>query len=169
MIRIIAILLVLSPLLTLTQDDCPCCSKPYNQFDFWVGEWTVYDTAGNIVGENTIQKVEDGCLLTERWVGSGGSTGRSINFFDKTDSSWNQTWVDNSGNILNLKGNLIDGSMVMESNLIKGTKIDYYKNQISWKPNNDNSITQKWEILDKNDNVLQLIFLGIYKKQNNED
>lgn len=162
-------LFLFSSVSLFSQDDCPCCNEYNKQFDFWIGEWVVYDTAGNIVGENTIKKVERGCLLTEEWKGSKGGTGRSINFFDRTDSTWNQTWVDNSGNTLILKGNLIDNSMVLQSELIEGTRVDFYKNRITWTPENDKSVTQKWEILDKNDNLLQLLFLGIYKTKNHEN
>ena len=162
-------IILITSISLFSQEDCPCCNEYNRQFDFWIGDWTVYDTAGNIVGENIIQKVEGGCLITEQWKGSKGGTGRSINFYDKSDSTWNQTWVDNSGNILKLKGNLIEKSMIMQSTLIEGTKIDFYKNQITWTPNKDKSVTQKWEILDKDNNVLQLLFLGIYKTNNHEN
>ena len=35
--------------LVKAQDGCPCCTENHKQFDFWVGEWIVYDTAGNKV------------------------------------------------------------------------------------------------------------------------
>ncbi len=153
---------MLVPLWLSAQDDCPCCTDNHKQFDFWVGSWIVTDTLGNFIGENEIIKLEDGCILSEKWTGSKGGTGRSYNYYDNSDSTWNQLWIDNSGRVLKLKGKYIDNEMVLQSQLHKGTKIDYYKNQITWTPNPNNTVTQKWEILDKDNSVLQLIFLGIY-------
>lgn len=35
---------------------CACCSENYNQFDFWLGEWDVYNINEKLVGTNTITK-----------------------------------------------------------------------------------------------------------------
>ena len=147
------------------QDDCACCSEYHHQFDFWVGEWIVYDTAGNVVGENTISKLEKGCIISEHWRGAQGTTGRSYNYFNPSDSSWNQVWIDSNGSNLVLKGKAQPGIMKMKSELLPGQKVDWYYNQITWTRNPDNSVTQLWEILDKDENVLAVAFRGIYKKK----
>ena len=51
--------------------NCPCCSEQYRQFDFWVGDWHVYDTAGNLVGTNSMRSMQDSCLLQEKYWLSG--------------------------------------------------------------------------------------------------
>jgi hypothetical protein len=147
------------------QDDCACCTEFHDQFDFWVGQWKVYDTLGTLVGENNIQKLEDNCLISERWEGMKGFTGRSFNYFDASDSTWNQVWVDNNGGNLILKGEFSDGKMVLRSQLLKGQKVDWYYNQISWTPNEDGSVLQLWEVYSKNGLLLAEIFKGIYRKQ----
>jgi len=48
--------------LNFTQEDCPCCTEYHQQFDFWVGEWNVYNVEGIQVGENQILKLEDGTV-----------------------------------------------------------------------------------------------------------
>ena len=145
--------------------DCPCCTKQHAAFDFWVGDWNVFNTAGTQVGENRIEKVENNCVLTELWTGAAGGTGRSFNYFNAADSTWNQLWLDNKGTKLELKGRPAQGKMVLQSELIPGRQIDFYRNRITWTANADGTVTQLWEILDKDNKVLQTAFEGIYKRK----
>lgn len=41
-------LLVFVASISFAQDStsCACCDVQHDQFDFWVGDWIVYDTAG---------------------------------------------------------------------------------------------------------------------------
>jgi hypothetical protein len=142
---------------------CPCCTEAHQAFDFWVGEWTVYDTSGNIVGTNSIQKDYDNCVLREQWKSSKNSRGTSYNYYNLTDKTWNQVWIDNSGFSLTLKGNYYDNKMILKSALLDGKKGKYY-NQITWKKNPDKSVTQTWSIFDINGELVQEAFNGIYKK-----
>lgn len=144
---------------------CNCCTEKYQQFDFWVGSWNVYNTKGDLVGTNTITKNYGDCVLKEEWVSTGSNRGTSTNYYNKSDDSWNQVWVDNSGFSLILKGNLIDGVMILKSELIKGEKGNYY-NQISWTLNSDGSVTQLWELFKTDGSLIQEAFKGIYKKNN---
>ncbi|MDA0196282.1 MAG: hypothetical protein O2887_08975 [Bacteroidetes bacterium] len=161
--RIFAITILLSvSQLSLAQTNCACCTDYHKQFDFWVGDWIVNDTTGIKVGENLIVKLEDDCIINEHWEGAGGSTGRSYNYFNLSDSTWNQVWIDNSGSNLVLKGKAKENQMILKSELIKGTRVDWYRNKITWTKNNDGTVTQFWEILDKNDNLLSVAFKGIY-------
>jgi len=146
------------------QNACPCCSETHQQFDFWVGDWIVLDTLGKELGKNQINKLEDGCIISEHWEGARGGTGRSYNYFDLSDSTWNQLWIDNSGNILKLKGRYESGKMTLKSDLQKGVKVDSYYNQISWSNNEDGTVTQLWEIFDPDHVLIQTSFLGIYHR-----
>jgi hypothetical protein len=148
------------------QTDCSCCDTFHKQFDFWIGDWTVLDTLGNKVGENQISKIEDNCIVLEHWKGAKGGTGTSMNYYDNSDSTWNQLWVDNKGSILKLKGRFTSGQMVLKSDMIKGQKVDYYYNQITWSQNEDGTVTQLWEIYDNTDKLLKMLFKGIYNKKN---
>ena len=152
---------------SLAQSDsqCPCCSENHKAFDFWIGDWTVYNTSGKIIGTNKVVKLQDGCVLQENWKASNNSnTGTSYNFFDSSDNTWNQVWISNTGNVLNLKGNISkEGIMVLKSKLVNGSKGNYY-NQITWSKNKNGSVTQRWDILDENSEPLSKAFEGIYKK-----
>jgi len=76
--------------LAQSSSPCACCTANHQAFDFWVGDWTVYDSSGNIIGTNEVVKFQDGCVLQENWEAVGSSnTGTSYNFFDASDSTWN--------------------------------------------------------------------------------
>jgi hypothetical protein len=130
LLHILAVILLHSTL--HAQNNCHCCDKAHNHFDFWIGEWSVVDSVGNRLGENSISRIEGNRIISEHWTGSKGYTGSSYNYFDRSDSTWNQLWIDNRGNILKLKGRFEGGSMVLRSELTEGQKVDWYYNQISW-------------------------------------
>ncbi len=163
------ILIVLLLSLTISQaqktneNDCACCTEAHQEFDFWLGKWTVYDIKGNIIGTNTITKAYGNCVLKEEWKSTSKSRGTSYNYYNLSDKTWNQVWVDNSGFNLTLKGNYINKKMVLTSPLTKSEKGNYY-NQISWFKNEDGSVTQTWNVLDMNHKKIREAFKGIYKK-----
>lgn len=93
----------------------PPSERPvYRQFDFWVGQWDVFNAAGKRIGRNTIEKQEGGFLLLERWANLAGSTGTSINYFDPQTKKWRQTWVDKGGGVLRSVGEMRSGKMEFE-------------------------------------------------------
>lgn len=142
-----------------------CNYTQSNQFDFWVGEWNVYDTLGNKVGENSISKLYENCILQEKWISSQVNKGTSYNYFNPSDTTWNQLWLDNQGSILKLKGRFSNDRMVLKSELVAGKKVAFYYNQISWINNPDGTVHQVWEIFDNKNNLLQTAFFGVYKKK----
>ncbi|WP_420552491.1 hypothetical protein [Tenacibaculum aiptasiae] len=145
----------------------PCSSPEYSQFDFWVGNWNVYDTKKNLIGTNNIIKLSNACAIQENWVSkTSKSKGTSYNYYNKSDNSWNQLWVDNTGFSLELKGQYDANKMVLKSKLIKSQNGDFY-NQITWTKNSDGTVTQIWDYIDKNHKKIKEVFKGIYKKQEN--
>ena len=170
--KIFVLILILSINLLLSAQDflnnsCVCCSKEYNQFDFWVGEWSVFDTLGNYVGKNSVLKQYENCLIQENWISGGKNRGTSYNYFDPSDSTWNQLWLDNQGTILKLKGALLDDNMILKSKLQKGEKVAWYYNRITWIKLESGNVVQIWDILDENDKLLANLFKGIYKPSEN--
>src|SRR5262249_26831261 len=72
----------------------PCMSDAHaREFDFWVGEWNVYQTGTTqpVVGHSLIQRISGGCALLENWD-SPNSSGKSINFIDPVTNKWKQSW-----------------------------------------------------------------------------
>lgn len=117
-----------------------CSSPDHRAFDFWIGEWDVYSPAGEKVGENTIERIEEGCALRERWRSASGGTGRSLNYYDASTGKWYQTWVASSGRPLRLVGGPEGDAMVMEM------ETPAVHHRITWSPNDDASVRQHWEI-----------------------
>jgi len=148
-----------------TDTNCACCTAKYNQFDFWLGEWNVYDIQEKLVGINSITKGSKNCLIFENWV-KDARRGNSTFFYNSIDDSWNQIYTDNIGFVLKLKGNIFNNTMTLKSELIEGNNKKYY-NQISWILNKDGSITQLWEIYNEDEIKISEVFQGIYKKMLN--
>jgi hypothetical protein len=141
----------------------PCESSEHRQFDFWVGQWDVFGPAGKKVGENRIEAIADGCALLEQWTGNGGVTGKSLNIYDTIDRRWHQIWVDNSGTLLMLAGQLIDRSMVMSMTGPSPTDPKATVTQrITWTPASDGSVRQLWELSSDAGKTWTVLFDGRY-------
>ncbi len=93
----------------------PCMySAEARQFDFWVGDWDVFNTAGQKVGTNLIQLFSNGCGLMENWTSALGGDGKSINFYDVGTNKWYQSWIGSGGGALLYSGNFSGGAMRYE-------------------------------------------------------
>lgn len=161
-------LLLIFPFLSFSQNsECACCTSNHYQFDFWVGDWEVYNSHGEKLGENLIVKLEDNCIINENWTSVNGGSGKSYNYYDPSTETWNQLWISNTGNILKLKGTASKNKMTLKSEITEGKKGKYY-NQITWTKNPDGSVNQSWEIYDQNGNLLNNIFQGIYKRKSSD-
>ncbi len=144
----------------------PCQGAPYRQFDFWLGQWDVFDQSGKKVGDSRIESFADGCGLLEHWTGASGGNGKSLNMYDASDKQWHQSWVDNSGSRLLLDGQLVDGKMVLANegpNPAKaGTRL---RQQIIWTPNADGSVRQLWQNSVDDGKTWSTAFDGRYVKK----
>lgn len=149
-----------------TNDKCACCTETHEDFDFWIGDWTVYDSDGKIIGTNSIQKEYDNCVLREQWESTGTTRGTSYNYYNTTDKTWNQVWIDSNGFSLELKGNYDVDKMVLRSDLLSSEKGKFY-HQITWINNGDGSVTQIWDVLSEKLEKTNELFKGLYKKRVN--
>ena len=127
-----------------TSPAAPCSSAVHRQFDFWAGDWDVTQN-GQPAGHNRIEIIHGGCVLAEHWTSAqGGFAGSSLNSWDAARGRWHQTWMDNSGTVLQLDGGMVDGSMVL-SGQRPGANGAVVKDRITWTPNADGSVRQHWE------------------------
>ena len=94
----------------------PCMNQQrFRDFDFWVGEWDVFGPGKQQVGTNSVQLLEDGCIIMENWhAAQGGQTGKSLNYFDPTDNKWHQVYVGNDLLMLNVTGEYKDDALRFE-------------------------------------------------------
>jgi hypothetical protein len=148
------------------QQPPPGCATPeYRQFDFWVGDWTVTDSAGGTTyGTNLVTREESGCLLHEHWKGSQGGTGQSLNFYDRQGQYWQQVWVASGGDVLRLTGHFDGSSMVLEGDgpSPSGRPI---RNRIAWTPQPDGRVRQVWSTSADSGASWKVGFDGWYRKQ----
>lgn len=144
-----------------------CDDGVYRQFDFWAGEWEVFNPAGKKAGENSITIEEKGCLLVERWTGVGGGTGQSYNFVDEANGDWRQVWVSAGATIDYTGGLNDDGEMVLEGRIAyrNGKKAPF---RGTWTPNEDGTVTQHFEEYDSEKESWSDWFIGVYKPKKNE-
>lgn len=138
------------------------------EFDFWVGDWDVFDPQGNQLGTNRIEKVENGCLILEHWSNMQGNTGQSINFIDPVDRKWKQVWVDGSGSVVRYDGEFKDGAMHFTGThtpqrgqpaLARG----------SLTPQKDGKVRHFIEHSDDNGKTWKPYFDGVYVKKSRTD
>ena len=161
----VLIVLIFANFSLAAQQQTQCSDPKAHEFDFWIGDWTVYKNGTDtIVGHNNVILVA-GCSLQENWKSSNGfSIGTSLNKYNFAKKKWQQMWVDNSGLTLQLEGDFMNGKMILENEQL--TRDGKYKvrNRITWSKNIDGSVRQFWEQSYDEGNTWRINFDGLYKK-----
>jgi hypothetical protein len=95
------------------QSSFPCMSNAQaRQFDFWVGEWDVFDTGTKqLVGHSLIEIASGGCMILENWTAIGGpaNNGKSMNYVNPSTGKWEQLWIGSGGLSRNNPQKFVDG------------------------------------------------------------
>jgi len=141
----------------------PCEAEPeFNQFDFWLGDWNVYQGDGRLAGVNRITKTENGCLIRENWRSASGSTGFSMNFFDIGDAAWRQVWVS-PGAQIDYTGGLDEAGVMRLEGLIHypatGASAPF---RGAWTRREDNTVLQEFHQQDPATGNWTIWFIGRY-------
>ena len=139
-----------------------CKDGATRQFDFWVGHWRVTEH-GKLAGDNRIEPILDGCALLENWTGAKGGAGKSLNFFDREDGLWHQTWIDRSGGALFLAGKFENGAMRLEGERAATSKQPATRHRITWTPLPGGKVRQLWESTPAGKNLWSTQFDGLYE------
>jgi hypothetical protein len=112
-----------------------CATPAYRQFDFWAGDWDVFDVGSPIkVAHAQVDLILDGCVLREDYQGADGHKGQSFTIYDAARNVWHQSWVTNRGELLVIEGKIEAGEMTLSGEdhangaLVRGT----------WKAENGN-------------------------------
>jgi hypothetical protein len=102
-----------------------CDTPQHHQFDFWIGDWQVFDAETNkLVAFDRVEKHSEGCivqqnlsLLTDLWRRPGAKyrlSGIGVNRFD--GEAWLQMWADNQWGAIVLRGSIDEhGDLVFKS------------------------------------------------------
>ncbi|RZI97996.1 MAG: hypothetical protein EON90_15115 [Brevundimonas sp.] len=75
-----------------------CSAAEHRQLDFWLGRWTVTDTAtGAPAGRSWIEPVYKGCAVRETYEGLDGFEGGSTSLWDRAGGEWVQFGTGSTG------------------------------------------------------------------------
>ncbi|HSR50413.1 MAG TPA: hypothetical protein VLV83_06260 [Acidobacteriota bacterium] len=161
-LKLMIMVLVCSVSLQAAQGPGCSDSEKSHQFDFWIGKWEV-TADGKLAGHNSIQPVNGGCALLERWKSARGGEGSSLNFYNPDKGKWQQFWVWQNGTTLELEGGFEDGKMIL-----KGTGRDRsgkeVMERVTWHDNEDGSVRQHWERSSDGGESWSTVFDGLYRK-----
>jgi hypothetical protein len=94
----------------------PSCTAPeYRQFDFWAGDWDVFemDNPAKVVARAQVDRILDGCALHEDYQGTNGAKGESFSMYDASRKVWHQSWVSNRGQLVVIEGSNQASAMVL--------------------------------------------------------
>lgn len=131
------------------------------QFDFWVGEWNVFNPSGEQVGTSSIQNVVEGCVIFENWTNMQGQTGKSLNFYNSAKKKWQQTWVGYDGGVLELAGEYKDGAMRYTGETIDETGKKTLEKLTFFNMSADR-VRQLWEQSTDEGKTWAVVFDGLY-------
>lgn len=142
--------------------DSACAAPEHRQFDFWIGSWTVTDTAGGVQGHNDITRIAGGCGLREHWRGAQGTEGMSLNVWQPALGRWTQFWVG-TGVVLHLTGGLdARGHMVLAGE--RRTPTGMVRDRVTWEPMPSGAVRQVWDVSSDGGATWRRIFTGIYRR-----
>lgn len=111
-----------------------CAEPEYRQFDFWLGDWNVFESDGTTaVGRVRVDKALDGCALLESYEDRKGLTGHSISAYDRSRNVWHQTWATNQGQLLSIEGRTQAVDMVL-SGTYRGARGEETNVRGTWRP-----------------------------------
>jgi ketosteroid isomerase-like protein len=109
-----------------------CGDPAHRQFDFWTGDWEVFDVGSPTkVAHARIDSILKGCVLREDYRSTSGHEGQSFTIYDASRKLWHQTWVTNDGGLLEIEGRFEHGEMVLSGKNQKGEMV-----RGTWKPVN---------------------------------
>jgi len=92
----------------------PCSAPAYRQFDFWLGEWDVFEEGGSTIeARATVTRIQDDCGLREQYEGTDGASGESLSMYDPSAAEWQQTWLSNRGRVVFIHGTLQGEAMTL--------------------------------------------------------
>lgn len=83
------------------------------QLDFFHGEWTVAAEHGPALGTASITSGLSGCLTEENYRTDKGFAATSFFYWDPVNRAWWRTYIDSEGARVELRGGLVDGSLVL--------------------------------------------------------
>jgi hypothetical protein len=142
----------------------PCDSPEFRSWDFWVGEWDVFDAGGKRVGGNRIERIEEDCGLLETWT-APPVTGRSLNTFDPVRRTWTQLWIGGRA-LIRLEGApAADGVLAMSGTITDLDKRTTHDFRGEWRRLPSGEVRQHFEERDPATGAWKPWFTGLYRRK----
>ncbi|HSM37178.1 MAG TPA: hypothetical protein VK837_12320 [Longimicrobiales bacterium] len=147
----------------------PCQDAEHRQFDFWVGDWNVFNTSDVPSGTNFVTLELDGCLVQEHWTANfNGSQGQSLNTYDAETGLWYQSWVSQSPfGALRTDGGLVGDEMILTDDdrigFLSDGSTTPLEDEWIWTPEGPDQVRQTG-ILRAPEIGFESSFVGIYKR-----
>ncbi len=92
-------------------DPLLCSASPERQqFDYWLGEWTITYPGGPSGSTSKVYLTLDKCVLVESWDGGKGHKGENVFAYSSDDRSWHGMFADNQGRVHVFEGKVTQGS-----------------------------------------------------------
>ncbi len=158
---------------TLAQNAPPPCSSDstFSWLDFWLGDWNVY-SGEQLVGSNHIEKILEGCAVTEDWTSARGSHGQSLFYYLPATRTWKQVWVTESALLpggvkeKQLVERQADGGLRFQGEISRSDTTSYL-DRTTLSPISADSVRQLIEISTNEGSTWKTTFDAIYvrKKQ----
>jgi hypothetical protein len=127
----------------------PCADPAYRQFNFWIGDWDVFEVErpNVVVARARIESILNGCVLHEVYEGLDGHKGESFSIYDVTRNTWHQSWVNDTGYLLTIEGHLQGKSMILEGvDHVPNDKLRQVRGE--WRPDEQGAHEVAWRSTD---------------------
>jgi len=118
-----SVVMMISRRTVFAQDSAPanCGDAAYHQFDFWAGNWDVFDVGSPTkVAHARVDSILEGCVIREDYRSKNGHEGQSFTIYDALRKLWHQTWVTSDGVLLEIEGRFENSEMVLSGKNQKG-------------------------------------------------
>lgn len=144
----------------------PCAAPEFHQFDFWIGDWNVTTPEGKPAGTSKVAAILGGCAIQENWTSASGGKATSLSLYDEPNRRWHQTWVDDTGGLLQLDGEFRGGAMVLigrrASVRDRGSAVVH---RIVWTVISPDRVLQHWEASKNEGRTWSTFFDGTYARK----
>lgn len=143
----------------VAESPATCDAPAHRQFDFWLGQWTIFAPGGTTnIGSSTISRDAGGCLIMEAYQPAGVGSGRSVSFYNPDTGRWYQTYYFLAGSPpLRMAGGLDGTRMVLI------TPEGLQRTRFTWQRNDDGSVRQYSQFSADGGATWALGFDGTYR------
>lgn len=150
------------------KNETPCKYSAENrQFDFWVGEWSVVTTQGEMpAGDSRIELALGDCVIVENWTSkNSGYAGKSYNVYNLPEKRWEQFWVDNSQGTIQFFGGLKEGVMDFYTGQLKQPDGSLMKRHLQFIPQGPDRVRQFSQMTKDEGKTWQVEYDFTYKRK----